>query len=162
MTRIRRLLLSGLPTIVVPVLLYVPFRLLAMQTNNAFRQCIEGPSPWDDSFAYPIAVVVWPTYMFLVGLGAQLVLRWWRSEGGGGTAAPLAIITSYCLPLFDGVLGIHDLGVVGFTSVTVNTFGSAATPLMSLVACPVLFVIGSLLGYWLRVRGREAPQRDRK
>jgi hypothetical protein len=155
MSRLKTLPWCVLTALVVPVLLYVPFRFLAGQTNSTLCRTIEGPSPSDDGFAYPIAIGVWPAYMFIGGLAVQLVLNWRRSQGGGTVAAVLAIITSYSLPsLLDRAIGIRDCGGMGFVSVPINNFGFATTPLISMIACPVLFVVGSLLGCRLRNRGR--------
>lgn len=135
----------------VPVL-YVPFRLIAQKFNTATTAGIDaaGNIYPVDNFAYPFAILIWPTFAVLCGFVTSYVAkrfgRAWPVVLGVMIAA---FFLTYLTPRMDELLGIPGGGLDGFVSWPSNRAG-ITTPKLSAILCLALFwaaaIVGAVIG----------------
>ena len=131
------------------VLMYIPFRLFAQRFNTVFpasfnRATGELYSP--DDFYHWYSVAIWPMYAFSCGVVPMLVGRWVRIRWWA--MIPMFIIAFALwdnIMAFDEWFNIPGGGLEGFRLYPANHPGMN-TPHLSVILCPIAFLVGALAG----------------
>ena len=147
MTRVALLIFS---LFVLSALIYLPCRLVAQQINTATFGTVPlgAPGPFDGNFVHTSAILVWPTFMFLVGLVAQAAVSTCKQNVYVRLfVGALMLVVLYCMPVLDALVGIRSGGLNGFSEFTMRPAG-LSTPFISAIACPLSFIAGSLCACW--------------
>jgi|GEM_PF-4315061 len=131
---------------------YVPFRLLAQRYN-----IVTAAS--SDDFIFWWCTLLWPWFSFLAGMiplfAATLKLRWYFLLG----VLIVSVAIWQKIPLLDGFLGIPGGGLDGFTSYLTNQPG-LNTSKLSVLLCPIAFLVGAAAGVILGVFTVRSSRRD--
>jgi len=164
----KKTLLIVLSTCFVPVVLYLPFRLIAQQTNIVTYKNFSGPSPIDGVFVNRLAMFVWPTYMLLTGFVMQAIFatcrtRWFVAIVVALVIAFLGMVIIDNVPSLDEMLGIPYGGLNGFNSAEIFQYTISESK-KSVDACPFAYLAGALFGgfvgrVWFRKGVKEEFQR---
>jgi hypothetical protein len=142
-----RRLMAACGLLALPVL-YIPFRLVAQKYNIATAAGLDAAGSVDhfDNFAYPLSILIWPTFAVLCGsLAPYIAMRLGASWPFAVCVMMAAFILTYLIPWIDDPLGIPGGGLYGFVSWPSNRAGMN-TPKLSAILCLILFWIGAGVG----------------
>jgi hypothetical protein len=137
-------LMAACGLLAIPVL-YIPFRLIAQEFNIVTIATLDtaGNMNSSDDFAYPLSILIWPTYAVLCGCLAPYMAK---RLGSSWFFAVFVMIAAFVLtsmiPMIDESLGIPGGGLNGFVSWP-NNHNGMTTPKLSAILCLVLFWIGA-------------------